>query len=208
MNHRITPEFESIIGASRLESLNSHPSSVYGLDSELNLSYLNPAWFQFAKENGGDVFIDEKWSLGRNVFDCIPDILKSYYSKLFESTLNDTEPSNISIQSEYECSSTTTYRRFSMHIYPLGANGFVVVHSLVIEEPHKSRSTEGLLALVEDDYLDDNELILQCANCRRIKNIKHEGRWDWLPKWIEEPRPNISHGVCFPCMKQYYSRNE
>ena len=204
MSHRITPEFESIIGSSRLESLNSHPSTVYGLNSEYEISYLNPAWFKFAEVNGGDIFIGEDWSLGKNIFDCIPDILEDYYKKLFNSALEEVKSENISIQSEYECSSPNIYRCFSMHLYSVGRDGLLVVHSLVIEEPHTSLTGEGLLALDENEYIDDNGLVHQCANCRRIKNIKHNGRWDWLPKWIEKPRPNTSHGICFPCMSSLF----
>ena len=57
MNHYITPEFEVLLGIARLESLDSHPSTVYGLDSEFNISYLNPAWFKFAEENGNNLFV-------------------------------------------------------------------------------------------------------------------------------------------------------
>jgi hypothetical protein len=204
MKYCITPEFESIIGESRLESLNSHPSTVYGLDSEFKISYLNPAWFKFSEENGGEVFTNDEWSLGRNIFDCIPDVLELYYRKLFDSTFEEVESPGISIQSEYECSSPTLYRRFSMHIYSIGVSGFVVVHSLVVEEPHKIPSIEGGLVFDEDEYIDDNKLVHQCVNCRRIKNQRYEGRWDWLPKLIEDPHPNTSHGLCYPCMRHYY----
>ena len=208
MNRQITPEFESIIGSSRLESLNDHPSTVYGLNSKFEISYLNPAWFKFAELNGGEVFIGEDWSLGRNIFDCIPDILQEYYRNLFKSALKDVSPEGISIQSKYECSSPTIYRCFSMHLYSVGWDSLLVVHSLVIEEPHTSSSYQGRIFLDEKEYIDDNGLVHQCTNCRRIKNLKHVGRWDWLPKWIEKPHPNTSHGICFPCMKHYYSRNK
>jgi hypothetical protein len=39
------------IGAPKLESLNSHRNSVYGLDLDLNIVYQNPAPINFSEEN-------------------------------------------------------------------------------------------------------------------------------------------------------------
>ena len=208
MNHYITSEFERLIGASRLDSLNSHPSSVYGLDSMLNISYLNPAWFKFSAVNGNDIFDSSEWLLGKNILDSIPDVLKEFYKDLFESTLEKDKHPIISKQLEYECSSPTLYRRFSMHLYPIGSNGIVIVHSLVIEEPYTSPSVEGMLVFDEEEYIDEKGILTQCANCRRIENKKHPNRWDWIPKLIEEPYSMTSHGICKPCMQHYYLSNE
>ena len=169
MSYCITPEFETIVGASRLERLNSHAGTVYGLDSELNISYLNPAWYQFSEENGGDIFVRDSWSIGRCIFDCIPEVLDSFYRELFESTLKEEGSPLISKQSEYECSTPDFYRRFSMHLYSMGKNGIVVVHSLLAEEPHSSPPIRVILSLDEDQYVDGNGIVHQCANCRRIK---------------------------------------
>jgi len=204
MKHYITPEFTELIGKSRLESLNSHPSSVYGLDSEFNISYLNPAWFKFAKENGNNVFISNKWSLGRNIFDVIPDVLQLFYKDLFELTLKENKSPIVSRQSEYECSNSELYRRFSMHLYSMGRDGFVVVNSLLTEEPYMSSHIEGLLKFDKEDYIDKNGTLHQCANCRRIQNLNTPEQWDWIPKFIEKPFSNTSHAICSPCMKHYY----
>lgn len=63
--------------------------------------------------------------LRQNIFDCIPDSLKSYYKNLFESTLQVEEPSVEAKQTEYECSSPDLYRRFSMYLYPIGKVGIL-----------------------------------------------------------------------------------
>jgi len=204
MNHYITLEFEALIGTSRLESLNNHPSTVYGLNSEFNISYLNPAWFKFAKENGNNIFVINEWSLGRNIFDSIPDVLMSFYKDLFESTLKEKESPIISRQSEYECSSPELYRRFSMHLYPMGKDGIIVVNSLLIEESYISPPNKGLLKFDKDDYIDKKGILHQCTNCRRIQNLNDLERWDWIPKFIEEPYPKTSHGICLPCKQHYY----
>lgn len=204
----ITPEFKEIIGQSRLDSLNNHPGTVYGIDSEYRITYLNPAWFQYSKKNGGASFSEENWSLGRNILDCTPKVLEPFYKHLFESAFND-EGSALSPTSiEYECSSPAVYRNFSMHFYPVSSVGLLIVHSVNVEAPLNLKSDFKELNLEEDQYIDDNGIVHQCANCRRIKNLQNEDRWDWIPKWVEAPALNTSHGICNPCAVHYYGLYE
>jgi len=204
MKYFISSEFETLIGGKRLDDLNSHPNSVYGLDSNLNISYLNPGWFEFAEDNGSNVFVSDEWSLGTNIFDCIPNVLESFYRDLYETTLSEKGATVVPRQSEYECSSPELYRNFSMHLYPMGKDGIVVVNSLIVEEPHKSRSVDGLIEFEKKDYLDENGILHQCANCRRTQNLNTPERWDWIPIFIEKPYPKTSHGICSVCMQHYY----
>ncbi len=206
MNYLISTGFEALIGAKRLDSFNCHPNPVYGLDSSLNISYLNPAWFIFAEKNGSNKFIIDEWSLGRNIFDCIPDVFESFYRDLYNSALNEEKPTVSPKQREYECSSPELYRRFSMHLYHLKRDGLVIVNSLVVEEKHTSLPIDRQNIFNEDNYIDKHGLIHQCANCRRIQRQSNLEHWDWLPKYIEEPHPNTSHGVCMPCLRHYYSK--
>jgi len=206
MDFCITPDFEALIGSNRLCSLNNHQGSVYGLDSQFNISYLNPSWFKFAEENGNNLFDINNWSLGRCLFDSIPAEMESFYRGLLGETQKN-KSSLISKQSEYECSSPELYRRFSMNIYPLGKDGLITVHSIIVEEPIKRSSPEGLITLDENNYIDENKFINQCANCRRIQNIKNLSRWDWVKKWIEKPYLNTSHGICPSCLQHYYKSN-
>lgn len=204
MKYCITPDFEAIIGRNRLESFNNHPTTVYGLDSELQFSYLNPAWFAFAEDNGNPIFVPDDRLLGKRILDAIPQVLQPFYEELFDSALRENQYNLTPRQSQYECSSPELYRLFSMHLYPLGKNGIVVVHSLVIEEPHKA-STEGRSKLDPSHYTDQNGMIHQCANCRRIQNLVIPDRWDWIPKWVQEPHAKTSHVICQPCKQHYYS---
>jgi hypothetical protein len=203
MQYYITAEFEGIIGASRLESLNSHPSAVYGLDSKFYIVYQNPASLNFSEQNNNS-HVSVESSLGKNIFDIIPEALATAYKELFTSVLNDKSTLMISRQFEYECSSPELYRSFSMHIYPLGKDGLLIVHSLLVEEPYISLLGEVANIVDEDNYIDKNGIVTQCANCRRIKNLSNEGQWDWITKWVKEAHKPTSHGICKPCMQHYY----
>jgi len=205
LKHQITKKFAKFIDKSMLERLNRHPSSVYGIDSKFAISYVNPAWFNFAEKNSNNRFQHSDWPLGRNVFDSIPDSLEPYYRDLFESTLRMKSSPLIARQTEYECSSPNLYRRFSMHLYSIGEEGILVVNSLSVEKPYIAPPLEGLPKFSEEDYIDEHGMLIQCANCRRIQNLSSLERWDWVPKFIEYPHPNTSHGICPPCSQHYYS---
>jgi hypothetical protein len=202
MKHHITSEFEELFGKPRLDGLNGHPGSVYGLDSKFNIAYLNPAWFEFAEENANRIFNADEWPLGRNIFDSIPDVLMMFYRDLFESCLRGRASSVNAEQFEYECSSPYLYRRYSMHLYPLDGNGIVVVHSLVVEESYISNAV-GRVELDESQYIDKNGFINQCASCRRIQNQNNTAQWDWIPKWIEKPYPKTAQRICSTCKLHY-----
>jgi hypothetical protein len=202
MDHCITPEFAQLIGQSRLKSLNDHSSAIYGLDSQLRLAYLNPAWFRFAQDNSADDLFTETWALRRPIFDAIPEVLLPFYEELHDCVMGGPQkihPDNI----EYECSSPTLYRWYAMHLYPLGDNGVVVVNSLLVEEPHEPPEA-GIHHLDSTHYIDENGFVLQCANCRRFKNRAEEERWDWIPQWVEQMPPKTSHGICWPCKEHFY----
>jgi len=204
MDFVITPEFRVAIGEKRLESLNQHPSSVYGLDANLNIAYLNPAWFQFAAENGGNQFNPDLWSLNRNIFDCIPNVLESFYRDLFESTLYEKESPLIAKQASYECSSPELFRLFSMHLYAIGSVGIIAINSLSVEETQTPNLPAKGNAFDASNYIDENGLLIQCANCRRVQRLDNPEQWDWIPKFIEQKHSHTSHGVCRPCMEHYY----
>ncbi len=203
MPYYITPAFNALIGKERLEILNQHPSTVYGLDAQLNIAYLNPAWFAFAQENGNQRFLEHEWVLGKNIFDAIPDALVSFYKNLFISNLDGNRSAFAPKQLDYECSSPELYRRFSMHLYPLAEEGILVVHSLVVEESHQQRHSKEVI-FKPHNYIDKHGILLQCANCRRIHNLTYPERWDWVPKLIEKPYAKTSHGICSLCAEHYY----
>ena len=204
MEYCVTPAFENLLGKARLASANSHSGSVYGLDEDYCIAYLNPAWYRFAEENGSNLFLGERWALGRNIFECIPEVLHDRYKKLYDAArvvdLEELTPPRC----EYECSSPTEFRKFSMHFHPLGELSVLVVNSIVIEAPHNDRAAPVQTLHDESDYRNTHGIIRQCANCRRVQNLRQGQRWDWVPKWVKNPASSISHGICETCASHYY----
>jgi hypothetical protein len=183
---------ESLPGFDR-GRLERSPNTCYALDSRLAISYYNPAYLRFAKENGGADF-EARFGIGTFIGVAISGPLHDYYLRLFEGLIGAGDVT----AHDYECSSPDRLRKFRMHVYPLRDNrGLLIEHSLLIEEPHERVAAP----FREDDYLDVEGLIHMCGHCRRVQNIR-TGAWDWVPSALAHRQ--TSHGLCDPCMDYYY----
>jgi hypothetical protein len=108
------------------------------------------------------------------------------------------------VEHDYECSSPTQRRVFRMRIHPCPSGGFVVVHSLLREAPPGDVACPPLDAL----YRDARGLVVQCANCRRVRQVAAQATpgaaWDWVPEYVARMPPQTSHAICRPCADFYY----
>lgn len=185
-----------------LEHLEAHPGSVYALDPDGRIVFVNAGWEAFARDNGGQPEIADRWGVGSNYFDALPPALADFYRGLFDRVPRH-GTTLFPLSHEYECSSATVFRRLAMLVYALpGDQGHVVVNSLLVEHAHDPQRTPH--APLAAAYVDRHGLIHQCAHCRRVRHMLDTGRWDWVPDWVEHPQPNVSHGLCPVCM-DYYS---
>ena len=73
----------------------------------------------------------------------------------------------------------------------------------LVERPHDP--VERPPQPTGDAYRDAQGMVHQCCHCRRMSNLAHPGRWDWVPVWVERFPPNTSHTLCGPCFAFYYS---
>ncbi len=181
------------------ETLRDDPSTVYALDVELRLAYVNPAWHRFARENGAAWADDERgpWSIGASVMDAVPTVLRPFYDALFEEVRRGREP----YEHSYECSSPITKRMFQMRVLPCGKDGVLVVNSLV----HEIRYPGALSHAIEALYREVHGLIVICANCRRVRRAHASPAvWDWVPAYVERIPDQVSHGLCEICSHFYY----
>ncbi len=197
---QLADEFRLPLRRYSLPDLRAHSGTIYGLFSDLRLAYLNPAWFRFAAENGGEPRISEEWTLGRSILDSIPSPLRDFYERHFHECLRTATV----WKHEYECSSAARYRRFHQIVYPLDdGTGLLVVNSLLVDRPHDP--AERLpYAPDQRTYQDADGLICQCAHCRRVKHPGELERWDWIPEWVTGFPKATSHGFCPTCFRFYY----
>jgi hypothetical protein len=193
-------EFRILLRSHNFKDINAHSGTAYGVWENFRLAYLNPAWFQFAKENKGEPNISAEWGLGTSILDCVSGDVRELYEAKFNQSLDSHEIWN----HEYECSSETVYRRYHQIVYPMGQReGLLIVNSLVAERPHdkEQRSTRDA---DESHYVDQSGLICQCAYCRRVKNFREIERWDWVSEWVRRCPENTSHTWCPTCAQHYF----
>lgn len=199
MDH-LDKEFKILLRHHNIEDLNAHAGVIYGVWSNYRLAYLNPAWFQFAMENGGEPHITAEWGLGRSILDCMSGIVRKVYKAKYDKCLISLEIANY----QYECSSETVYRRYHQIVYPLGKHeGLLIVNSLIVDRPHnkEKRPTRDANKLL---YMDKNGFICQCALCRRTKNLRKAEQWDWVPEWVRQCPAHTSHTFCPTCFGHYF----
>jgi len=175
------------------EHIEHHEDAVYGLLPDLTIGYLNPAWFRFADENGGEA-IAERWGLGSCVLDAMHGPVRDLFEREFRRCFNSGRP----WQHDYECSSAKRFREFHMDAFPVrGGLGLLVISTLTAAHSHGSDRVA--LKPTESLYLDKDGLILQCGYCRRVQQSGGSRKWDWVPSWVDEQPENVTGGLCIPC---------
>lgn len=194
------PHFEKLLHSHSIASLRQHTGAIYGIWSDFRLAYLNPGWFRFALENGGEPQITFKWKLGVSILDAVSFPLRAFYEHSYRHCLRSQQIWN----HEYECSSDSVYRWLHQIVYPLGqAEGLLIVNSVKIERPHDPQ--ERPVQPAEDViYRDQYGLAHQCAHCRRVRNLLERERWDWIPEWVKQVPQATTHTLCFACYGHYY----
>lgn len=177
------------------DELASSEDTVYVLSADRRLLRTNRGWARFASANGGQALLEHD-PTGLLLDDVLPDSLRDLYVRGFEGALATSKP----WEHEYECSSPRTFRRFRMIAYPSrDRQALLVVSSLLVEVPHPAEP----FGPVASAYTHRG-LITMCANCRRVRNVEADQRWDWVPAWVERMPTNVSHGLCPPCVRFLY----
>lgn len=178
-------------------ALERESGSAYLLSLELQLVHVNEGWRRFARANGAPE-LAAGFDSSRPVTDVCGEPLRTLYRAGFQRV----QTTGAAWSQLYECSSISRYRRLNMRVdMTPQRDGFVVVHSLVVDAPLERESvhTDNM-----NDYTSSSGVIVQCANCRRVRRT-HGDAWDWLPELLTTRPPNVSHGICASCDVLYYS---
>ncbi|MFN2370590.1 MAG: hypothetical protein ABR506_05470, partial [Candidatus Krumholzibacteriia bacterium] len=164
-------------------------------DPQLRLAGWNEAYLAFALANGADD-LEDRFPLGSDLAAAVSGPLQAYYQHLFAEILAGGAP----VHRQYECSSADEQRFLHMSAYPIaGGTGLVVSHHVV----HRGAHAAPALPLREH-HTDGRGLVVQCANCRKIRDHRTATKWDWVPEILDHPPDNVSHGLCANCLDHYY----
>ena len=178
------------------EALAKESSTLVAVDPEGTILWVNPAWWRFAQDNGGQQVLT-RYGIGSSYYDGIGGNLRDYFVSAFRDALARMRV----FEQDYECSSPDTQRLMRLRALPIRDGGLLLEHTCIaeIERP------EGGASPVEVRYLNAHGVIVQCSNCRRIRR-KDEAVWDWVPSWVASPHSAISHGLCAVCTGFYWGR--
>jgi hypothetical protein len=197
---RYKKEFSDNLLGIEFDTIEQNTESIYGLSKELTFNYFNPAWFQFAKENGGESTIANNYPLGTSLTKVLPQSLQQFYVTKYTEVLATGKVWH----HEYECSSSTLFRIFNQSTYPLkNGNGLVVINRLSVQLPMNQLNRPESKPL-EEQYTHDTGFIHQCCNCRSIQRVANPDTWDWVPAWVTNIPEETSHTICPVCYDYYW----
>jgi hypothetical protein len=163
------------------------------LDTRFRLLWVNPAWDEFALANNGRAGVREY----PTYLEAIQGPLRAHFTAALEHALGSGEV----FEQDYECSSPDVLRQFHMRVLPFASQGLVVEHTLVASSQHEDGE-----AAIERHFTNDDGLIVQCSNCRRVRRLGITETWAWVPAWVSRSHPRTSHGLCSPCTRFYWGK--
>ncbi len=200
---RCSSNFKPDLEGFDLPTIESDPSTIFGLDPDLNLTYFNKAWFSFAAENNGEPAISNKFPVGTPLDSAISEPLKQFYKRMFRRVLQI----GVAWSHEYECSSDELYRFYRQTAYPFhNRKGLIVVNSLSVCEPVNEQNKSEASAASAKLYFQDSGFVTQCGHCRRTQRANEPRVWDWVPALLKL-HENVSHSLCPVCFDYYFKHN-
>lgn len=190
-------DFQLLLKEFDPETLATDPAVIIGVWPDLTIGFFNPAYLTFAAENGAPD-IARKYGIGGSLAAALPDPVKGYYVDHLGRVL----ASGLPWEHDYTCDSPALERSYRLMAMPLGKEGLLLVHSLRVMNARGGVAQ----ALVEEDYRDPGGKLVQCCQCRRLRRARNLLQWDFVPAALTaELQPDISHGLCHPCLSFYYS---
>ena len=192
---RIDGSFKKHVSYLNTTQLNESKDVVYIIDAEFKIRAFNAAWIRFAQENsGGD--IQKRYSFGFPIFEVCAEPIKGYIVHAYRRALSENTP----FLMKYECSSAEKMRVYQQTAYPLlESRGLMISNHLVVEKKHSEEE-----AVFNAGFEDENGIITQCMNCRKIRDPQNRNVWLWVPSLLESPLENISHSICLQCCEHYW----
>jgi hypothetical protein len=178
-----------------IESIKKSHDVIYIVDEKMILRAYNHAWIKFAKDNHGAMIL-AYYSTGSNIADAFTGPIKDYLIGAYKKALQENKP----FEHDYECPSAAEYRLFHQTAYPIvESRGLVISNHLV-----KTCSPTETAHEFKERFVNEHGIVVQCSNCRKIRDSKNDDGWLWVPEFIEKPYPKTSHGICPRCLDHYY----
>jgi len=195
INVEIDPAFAANLSAVNLTHMDESSDVIYIVDRAMKLRAFNAAWTHFALANNGAEIL-ERWKLGTSLFGILSGAIEDYLLEGYEKAMREGTVFSYS----YECSSPDVFRLFQQSAYSLhNFEGLVITNHQAIKKPHTEENVT-----FSKRFVDKHGIIIQCMNCRKIRDPNDKSKWFWVPELLTSPWPDTSHDICSPCLEHYY----
>jgi hypothetical protein len=179
------------------DNLRRLSNTIYVVDRDYAIVDYNVGYVTFARENDGADILD-RWPIGSNVLTSVPGVIRESIRQMYDRVLRE----QMIFEHVYDCHSPQAFRLFRMRILPFMDDFAMHEHCLTV-----STSLNGARELTEDEiatgYVDQHDIIHQCAHCRRTQSNADPDNWVWLLPLFRRNAvfsSQISHTVCPVCM--------
>lgn len=200
---RYLDSFKSKLIGIDFNTLENSKYSIHCISEELNLIYVNPAWINFARENGANEVLLNNIPLGINITKAFNgENTKNYYTENYLNVFKTGKP----WRHEYECSTINEFRKFHQDTYPINKGSILVIKNTLNIKLPMEKIGRKVFKAVNKNYTDSNGFVTQCCNCRCTQRAKEPEIWDWVPDWIENIPINFSHSICPVCFDYYWKK--
>ncbi len=177
--------------------MSSHPQGhplVYRIDARNRITWVNAAWTEFARDNGGDALLPDH-VLGRDLLGGFADAtVRELYEKLIQHVR-----AGRAVRFDYRCDAPDQRRTFTMEMTRLEDDGIEFVSTLRRTEP---RAPVALLRA--GIPRDAARVVRMCSWCQSVATP--DGRWLEVETAVAElglletaRMPLITHGMCPSC---------
>lgn len=166
---------------------------IYRIDAGNRITYVNPAWSEFARQNQGESVMPER-VLGGNLLDAVTDAtVRELYLQMIRRVRAGTP-----VKFRYRCDAPDRRRTFEMDIRLLASGGVEFASTLCHEE---SRPVVTLLQLGQRR---DKRLLRVCSWCQQV--ALPDRTWVSVEQAVKvlylleaEIFPRLTHGLCESC---------
>lgn len=193
---RASEEFLETVAEPVVEALDLEPDTIYALDAELRVCFVNPGWAAFAAGNEGLAFLARP-IVGLPLEAAVGPDLWPFYAPLLRAALE----SGVGFTHDYPCDSPTTTRVFRMRVNVVDAPAgrFLVVHNDPIRIGPAAAAPVEVRA---EDFTEADGMMRMCAHCRRSR--RRDQKWVWVPEYLNAPPAVVSHTLCASCLELHY----
>ncbi len=168
---------------------------VIGVNAELRICFVNPAWEYQAKGQGREAVSGDSL-LGGELVSMMAGPVQGYYARALKRALYTLEPWH----HRYLCPSPVAMEEWKLSAYPLqDRSGLLLYHALVVQRP-----SARAYAAVDERYLDLEGGLTICCHCRRTRRAMSEDLWDYVPAYLGPDAPHEAEQILCPACHDFY----